>query len=379
MDTSRRWFLAAGLGTAVGVAGCLGDQGSSPNDNPTPVTTRTTTKSQQTTTQQTTEEPTTTPVESSALAEESAFIVDEVTWFATAYESSVDSYIGLCEQAITTIEQVRRSSTLTDTQLEKVRTAVLRASENFDAELESHFDVYGPNPEPHLDAISTFAERGDIDRAHQELTALLDHMEDVSSGLFVQKRLARDPIQDTLWRALTDVADGSVLFGFKLHSAGFDGWCYPTKPEQFNKYTWGAVNADYRDVFGPTTVTDGRTHDLSVTVNQVPKQLQWEKNYFTHLPVFVQRYDSTTAAEAAYEKLTDTAVTIESQVEFGPATWDQGYFYYDGDIQYAYFLQVGTVIYGVAPSKTPWDERDAAEEALLKASWLWDSKTEEKT
>lgn len=377
MDASRRWFLAAGLGTAAGVAGCLGDQGSSPNANPTPVTTRTTTKPPQTTTQQTTEEPTTTPVETSALAEASAFIVDEVAWFATAYESSIESYLGLCDQAIATIEQVQ-SSTLTDTRLEEVRTAVMRASTYFDAELESHFEVYGPVPEPRLDAISRFVKRGDLDRADQELAELLDHLEDVSSWLFVQKWLSRDPIQDTLWRALTDVTDGRLLFGFKLHSAGFDGWCYPTKPEQFNKYTWGAVNADYRDVFAAAAVTDGRTHDLSMTVNQVPKQLQWEENYFTHLPVFVQRYDSAAAAESAYETLTSTAVTIESQVEFGQATWDQGYFYYDGDVQYAYFLQVGTVVYAVAPSKTPWDERDATEEALLKAVWLWDSKTEEK-
>lgn len=377
MDESRRAFLAASVAGLAGVAGCTDDSGVAyPGDGtttstPTDTTTTDAPAEPTTTDEPTTDEPTTTAPENSKLAAETAAIVDEITWFALQYEPTVDRYLARCDQAIATIEQVRRSSTLTETQLAKVRTASMQAADYFDANLESHFDVYGPVPEPHLAAIEKFAQRGDVDRAHEELQALLDHVEAVSSALFVQERLARDPIQDALWNALARPDDANALFGFQQHSTRYTDWVHPTKPQQYSKYTWAGVNGDHRTVCGPTTNPDRRIDVLSITINRVPDRIQWEQDSMPHVPLLVQRYDSASAARDAYDDVTGTSVTVESRTTMGRAAWDEVYYYYDGDIQYAYLRQDGAFLLSMAPSQTPWDERPAVERDVLKRSWLW--------
>lgn len=378
MDESRRAFLSAALAGVAGLAGCSDDSGVSypgdgttPGETTEPPTNGTTTTTTETTTESTTTEPTTTTTPIPALGRETAAIVDEIGWFATRYEAAIERYRTLCDQAIATIEQVRRSSTLTDTQLEKLRTATMRASDYFDAQLEPHFDVYGPVPEPHLDEISTFARRGDLDRAHEELDEFLDHFEDVSSQLFVQEELSRDPIHDRLYDRLATTHDGSVLFGFQQHTTRFEAWAYPHTPSNYSKYTWTGANGDYRDILGPTTTPEGRTDLVSLTVNRVPRRLSWEQDGMPHVPVLLQRFEDRTAAERAYRSLVDTTVTVEGETTFGRATWDDVYFYYDGDIQYAYLRQVGEFVLSIAPDRTPWPERSAVERDILKRCWLW--------
>lgn len=384
MDESRRTFLAAALAGMAGVAGCSEESGVAyPGDGTTAAgttgstSTSTTASSTDTTTTEdpTTEEPTTDDPSSepstSELAAETAAIADEIDWFAIQYEPTVDRYLAICDQAIATIEQVSRSSTLTETQLEKVRAATMRASAYFDANLEPHFDVYGPVPEPHLAEITTFARRGDIDRAHEELQELLDHFESVSNALFVQRRLARDPVQDTLWDMLAQPNDANVLFGFQQHSTRYTDWAYSTKPTQYSKYTWAGVNDDHRTICGPTTNPDRRIDVFSITLNLVPNRIQWERDSMPHVPLLVQRYDSPTAARDAYDAMLETTVTVESRTTMGRADWDESYYYYDGDIQYAYLRQDGSFVLSLAPSQTPWDERPETERDVLKRTWIW--------
>lgn len=382
MDSSRRSFLAAALAGVVGVAGCSDDAGVSYPDDDATNTTGTTTASATTTTAdtttttgeqttETTEEQTTTTPPAPALAQETAAIVDEIQWFASSYPHVLERYLSRCDQAIATIQQVKRSSTLTEPQLQKVRDASNRAAAYFDRNLEPHFDVYGPVPGPHLEEISTFAKRGDIDRAHAELEELLGHFQDVSSTLFVQRELSRDPIHDTLYNRLATNRAGRALFGFIEHTSSWKGWAYPTTPENYSQYTWNAVNADTRREMGPVMFPDERADVVSITVNEVLSTLRWEKDSLPSVPVLVQRYASRDAARRAYDAVVDSTVTVESQTTFGRATWDAGYYYYNGDITYAYLLQVGSFLLSMAPSTTPWNERPPTEQRVLERSWLW--------
>lgn len=378
MDESRRAFLSTALAGLAGLAGCSGDTGVSYPGDETTTTNATTvttsppkTNTTTTTTEQPTEEPTTTTVPVPPLGQDTAVIANEIDWFGNAYPATIEHYLSLCDQAIATIQQLRRSSTLTETQLAKLRTATMRAADYFDATLEPHFDVYGPVPEPHLEEISTFARRGDIDRAHTELDELLDHFQDVSSGSFVNRELSRNPIHDRLYESLTAPNPGRVLFGFVQHTSGFSSWVYPTTPTDFSQYTWNGVNDDYRDVFGPTTSPAGRTDLVSLTINRVPENLRWDKNSMPHVPVLLQRFHSRAAAQAAYSEVVNTSVTVEGQTAFGRGTWDEVYYYFDGDIQYAYLLQVGSFVLSMAPSQTPWDERPGIERDIVKRTWLW--------
>jgi hypothetical protein len=370
MERSRRWFLATGLGGVVGMAGCAGL--SFGGEETTTTTSTTATQSEQpTTTEQPTEEPTTTTttVEPPELAVETAYLLDEIDWFASEHESTVDRYLDVCEQSIRVIERFRGVGTLSETQLEEVRDASMTAATHFDEHLEPHFEVYGPVVESRLAEIEKFSNRGDADRAQQELEELIDHLEDVSSEVFVREELSRNPLQDTVWNALT--AGNGVLFGFQNHTSGYTNWVYHTKPDEFNKLTYAAVNDDYREIFAPALAPSERTELVSLTVNRVPSSVSWEKNSLTTLPVLVQRYGSRDAATAAYATVVDGAVTVESEATFGRATWHQGYYDHGGDVQYAYFLQVGAFLFAMAPSTTPWDERDGTMVDLLKRCWLW--------
>lgn len=371
MDESRRTVLAAIAGL-TGLAGC-GDSGVSyPGDETTTATTDTTATSTPTEEPTTTDEPpTTTTPPVPALDRRTSAIAAEIDWFGSRYPPTLDRYHSLCDQAIATIEQVRRSSTLTDPQLQKVRTASRGAADFFDVELEPHFDVYGPVPGPHLEEISRFARRGDIDRAHEELAELLTHFKQVSSALFVNAELSRNPITDRLYDLLTVGSDPRLLVGFRQHTTRFEGWAYPRIPSDFSKLTYAGRNADHRTVTAPTTTPDRRTDLVSMTLNRVPASVRWERDSMPAVPLLLQQFESPDAARDAYEDVVETAVSVESNTTVGETTWDDVYYYHDGDIWYAYLRLVGSTVLTLAPSRTPWDERASTEAAILQRSWLW--------
>lgn len=376
MDRSRRSFLATALAGLVAAAGCSDDSNVAyPDDTTTTsggTTTATTTTSTTTTTTAEPTTTTTTTVPEPALAEETAAILDEFAWFAYHYDPTLEQYHAHCDQAIATIERAEQTSTLTETLIQKVENASMRAKTYFDNTLEPHFDVYGPVPGPHLDDIRTFAERGDVDRAHEELGELLQHFKVVSSPTFVDEELSKDPIMDRLHNLLATNRDRRRLFGFHHHPTKYEGWAYPLEPRDYPKYKWAGVNVDARRTMAPLLYAPGRVDIASISINSVPNQILWQSDSMPSLTVLVQRYGSPSVARSSYDSIIDSVAAVEGSTFFGRETWDDVFYYDDGDITYAYSLQVGSFILSMAPSRTPWNERPEIERDIAKLSWLWE-------
>lgn len=379
MERSRRRFIAAGLLSSVSLAGCLSDDSGVPYpDGDADANAITTTSAQTTQTTKpadtTTEEPTTTttPAPNPELGAATERIVAEAEWFATAYESTIDRYLALCDQAVATIQQVKRSSSFTENQQRKVREAATRAAEFTATHLRPHFDADGPVPGPLLDTIATFAKRGDLDRVDEELGNLLDHFKAVGNGYYVRTEFSKDPIEDRLFRRMAAPDDANVIFGFRLHGTGFEGWGYPHGEnfERYRKLRYASAAPSFGDVFDPVAIPESRHGVVSLTVNRITDRVEWTRNSLPSVPVFVQTYRTPGEASAAREAAVSTAVTVEGSESFGRADWDQIYYYHDGDITYAYMLQAGRYLLAMSPSTTPWNERGDAGRKTLARSWL---------
>lgn len=406
MVRTRRDLLRAGAALAASaVAGCASFGGSNvtypstttgagasgTTATTTTATTATTTRTTEaTTTEQpttepttaestTTEQPTTTvPTANPTLAAETATVVDEIVWFATAYPSAIEAYRAAVGRVRAVVGQLRSASDVDDNDLRRLDSVLEQLAEIVRSRLQPHFPgVDGRLTDPdntYVETVRRFARRGDWDRTKTELERMYTFYVAVGLQRFVDDAFPNDPVQGTLLSSLTaDAAAGPVLFELGYHDAGYGAFAYAGEDRHLVDDPFDArERLRLGNLFGAVEVDAGRRLQLYANPAVLPQSFSYKRSdELRSVPVHVQRYrDARTAADAVVGIL-DGPVVQEGTERLGPTEWRRCYYYHDGDIVYAYVVRAGEFVITTGPSRTAWEERSENWTEPLERSWLW--------
>ena len=344
-------------------------------------------------------------------------IFDEVRWFATGYEAALRGYRDVLERAGATVERVHSKSGIDDNTLGVIERAVERVVAYVGDRIEPHFGLRGyieGNARRHVEVTRTFAGRGDIDRAREELRRLESLLENLASPRFVGRRMAgrfrtepgdrsprRTPTEPIRNRLLTrlrvpggaaeDDRDGASEVPGELFEVwdatgparpGFTGYVYagpsalreerpPTGPFD------ARAQSIYRSRFEPAVVPPADRRGLIYVLarrlpgrSDQPDPLYPER--YRQNAVAIQAFDGVEAAAAARAALVESGpVTVEGTARLGRAEFDRIYYPVAGDVVYAFLIQAGAFLLLAGPGETAWNERvDWARG--LERSWLYE-------
>lgn len=403
MDSSRRNLLrlCATL-SGVGLAGCSSDDSVSfPTDTPTGSPTASRTPTSTATEPPTTEppgteeptatepEPSPTPVANADLAGPTATILEEVPWFATEYDDAVHAYRNAINRLLATISQIRDSADISAHDLERLRNGIEDVATVTAEEIAPHFDVHDRLVTPenaYYRNVEKFAHRGDWDRADEELAEMYHYYDMRQRWYVIAQELSNDPVQGFLLDALRadeipadlrkrhGVAQGVDPALFELYYPPADYRAYAYTGDSSLVYGHPIDHHD-RNAFRQFAGVEeevGRTGQVYVVADLISRTNP--KRWTYELPnevVYLQGYSSSGAATRAVERMLRSAVSQEGTETLGGREWLRVYYYYDGDITYAYLLQAGRFLLSVAPSRTAWEERPEHWHDPLKLTWLW--------
>ena len=406
MDSSRRNLLRlCATFCGVGLAGCSSQDNSIsyPTDEPSGTPAGTPTSGQNSTTgQATTEQPTTDPSETTDeqtteptpaaypdLAARTETILDEISWFATEYDAAIRRYRNAINRLLSTISQIRDSSDVSEHDLQRLRNGAEDVAAITAEDIAPHFDVHDRLLTPqnvYYRNAKKFAERGDWDRADDELAVMYDYYDMRQREYVIEEELSAAPVQGRLLAALRadsipdslrkrhDVAKDvdSALFELYYPGASYRSFAYSEEPSMIY-----GKSIDHRDInafrsFEGLEEERGRTGRAYLTANIVSKRNRKQWTY--DLPndvVFLQAYSNPATASNAIERMSGSSVSQEGTETLGGRLWQRVYYYYDGDIVYAYLLQAGRFLLAVSPSRTAWEERPDHWTDPLRVTWLW--------
>jgi hypothetical protein len=97
-----------------------------------------------------------------------------------------------------------------------------------------------------------------------------------------------------------------------------------------------------------------------------------KEEQFGGRPVFLQRYESETAAVAALDTLTGSTIGTNGTTALAGREWTDVFYDYDGPNLYANVLQIGEFLLTTGVSPTPHRNRSEKQQwpEPLKLSWL---------
>jgi hypothetical protein len=340
-------------------------------------------------------------------------IFEEVRWFATEYEAALRGYRDVLGRAGATVERVHSKSGIDENTLGVIERAVERVLAYVDDRIEPHFGLRGyveSNARRHVEVARTFAGRGDIDRAQEELRRLEALLENLASPRFVARRMAgrfrtergdrtprRTPTEPIRNRLLTrlrvrdgdddddDEDDGPDELFEVWDATGparpdFTAYAYagpsalrerrqPTGP--FDAADQSAVRSRFEPAVAPAEDRRGLVYVLARRLPSRPDQPDplYPERYPANAAA-IQAFDDVAAASAARTALIEEGpVTAEGTVGLGRAEFDRIYYPVAGDVVYAFLVQAGAFLVLAGPSETAWNERvDWARG--LERSWL---------
>lgn len=399
MDSSRRDLLRlCATAFGVGLAGCSsGNEGVSYPTTGTPTTgtsatttARPTTEPPETTDEPTTEpEPSPTPAAYPDLAARTETIIGEIEWFATEYDEAIAAYRNAINRLLTAISQIRDSSDISAHDLERLRNGTATVADVTRRRIAPHFDVHNRMVTPENDfyrTVEKFAGRGDWDRADEELSEMYTYYRTRQHQPAIDEELSNDPIQGLLLETLrADSIPQAVRERHDVHASVDPALFEVHHPaSNYDQYAYSALDPGVygdaiddhdREAFGQLDELQegtGRTGAAYVVADlrsqQRPKR--WTEN-LPDLAISLQRYASPTAATRAVDGMIQSAVSQEGTETLGGREWRRVYYYYDGDIVYAYLLQAGRCLLAAAPSRDAWEERSEHWTDPLKLTWLW--------
>jgi len=410
MELTRRALL--GVGTTLGLTGCLASGDSNVTYPETRTAARTRTDAALADAESGTEpaavddeavQETEPSAPNRRLATEVGRVYGEIEWFATAYDDAIDTYRRALGNAMATVQRVRNTAEFDANSLGLVRSATDRAVDTAEAELGGHFGIPGQMREEvdhHLETIQRFAGRGDLDRVDEELDRLHGYLRGIRSRHFVKTVLSDRQIDAALYRHLHDgTADEDDEDGdgdgnedddpdpglFELHhSTGYSGYAYGgpryIDRDPFDDAPGDETNAGREllarqrrqfEAVGEATDRTGFAYVVSYAVPDEDDQpTALEPLDYRRTSLFVQRYDGVAAAGAAVERLLATSVSEEGRYSFGRDRWRRVYYQGGGDVVYAYLIQAGPFVVVAAPSEVAWEERVDWTDSLDRL-WLW--------
>jgi hypothetical protein len=344
MQRTRRSLLGVGA-ALVGTAGCLGVQGveypdaaadaDAPGDGDDPAG-----DDPPDETPDTDADP---PVTNAALAAATREVVDDAVWFATEYPDAVATYRDAIAEAVATVRSVRETvddeAAVTAAQVDAVAAAIRAAVDRASEALEPHFS---PGPrirsrvERHVETLRTFAPRGDVDRALEELDRIRTKLASIGTALYVEAEFSRNPIHNRLFRRLLaplptdDRERGRVTNGtlVELAVASRNFATFAHRPYDRDTIDRDRIPRIYGDAFSPE-----RRRELRARLGPIPQPADRVEEVFVAfaerppagnrpsetfrgwareldgVPAYVQRYPDAETAEARLSTALDGGST----------------------------------------------------------------------
>lgn len=398
--TRRRCLAVAGVGIGVGVAGCLSsgsnitypDQTDESDGNPDGSENPDEMESPEES-----EEPAGEPI-NTRLADETISIYDELRWFETEYQKTMQNYRGRLRDVYTEVESLLETlaadGRLDAQPLEDAEALAAdvasTVSEIPEPQFSGHIDFAAVNQEGFPEA-KQFRDRKDWDRVEDKLNYVARIYGDASTTKATEERYSPNPVDNRLYgwlggddarkmfeiRHISDDPDrhndadqrlpGHGVYVVDDSSREIE---YLDRPMGGRRYD---VLSSMGNRFAPFAESTNRRYRLYVRIHDVATSGSIDPTETDPIAVYGQQYDDLAAAEAAFETIvagTEFDLEIESEVEWGNETWKQVLYTKDRSRFYAYFCRADSYLLAVDPLRTPWEERDDEWTELLGGTWL---------
>jgi len=304
----------------------------------------------------------------------------------------------------TDIDWQRPTDAVTDeTPLSAGAVSDLRAKtdafvDTFETELDPHFPGLAKEESfatETMDTIAAFNDRGDIAMVVAGLVRLHEHYEALSSPAYVEDSLSADPIRNRLADYLhSPAATGpTMLFevDYREHNRRDHlAFVYDDSVEQarrdelYDSEPLATIDGSTGET-GGTRLQDA-VSELSVSENRVDRCYalvnEWERpddGYYSaeliSQPIFVQRYESATAASDVYEQLLDREDIDRAAVDgelggLDPEAWTPIYFPYQGQPWSAVLQQTGRQLLVAGVARRPFRQRGEEWVTPLTLCWV---------
>lgn len=374
MGLTRRRLLATwGVGVSSLTGGCTGlnplDPGDGDGEEPTDGGTTTGTDGERTETGT----PTPTPTQAAPVGgSETDRVYEELTWFATRYRPAVDRYRSTAERARSLIVTLERQSSVSESDVERLRGLLDRVEELLYEELVPHFDaeptVRSFNDE-HLERIATFRERRDWDGVKRVLGEMEERYRTLTSDRYVEATFPVDPIRGPFARLLTaDGATTGTAVLCYLPSVDYLTRVQADPGEYRGDIAGGRLDVQqYERLLEPVSVGASRESRAFLTYTALTHSMRSQ-------PAFVQQYRDGEAADDAIRQMLSGvgSVTADGTELLGGREWRRVYYQAASEVTYAHLHRTGRYVLTVAPSRTPWDERPSNWTDALKRTWFWE-------
>ncbi|WP_050032344.1 hypothetical protein [Halorubrum halophilum] len=291
------------------------------------------------------------PVANEALAAATRNVVDDAVWFATEYPSAIRTYRNAIRGVVSDIDAVRSTAdeddTVTVEMADRLDEAGRAAADTAADALEPHFYPRSrivSRTERHVEALRTFAPRGDVDRFLEELSRMRRGFASDITETYVDEAFSRDPIHNRLLNRLLhpfpeDDAEGRRVRGeafaeLGLGDRGFSTFAHePYDDEEYDRNripriygsAFGAARRDeLRARLGPIPRAEDRTAELFVAFatrpeagNRPSQTFEGWAHELDGVPVYVQRYpDPATASDRLGEAI--AAASTEGRAPIDP-------------------------------------------------------------
>ncbi|TKX74446.1 hypothetical protein EXE46_08685 [Halorubrum sp. GN11_10-6_MGM] len=407
----RRRTVLAGLGTAVGLAGCLSVDGVRYPDE-----IETTDGSNSTTDSNTDNQPTSNSTDEDGvptgprrlIAEQTRAIVSDVVWFAVSYQNAISSYNAAIDGVLETVATVRATihqpTMPTTTMVDRLETVAYNAADRTAEILEPHFsprNLLRSRTEQHIPALTRAARRNDADRFVEELDRMRLSFFQIQTPVYIGRRFSRDPIHNRLLDRIVPLATSDVLVELAIPTrrefTTLAHEPYDTEGSYPPTFTESPLPKPRREALqqrlGPVVQTSGRTEELFMTFSRRPDPADRERNAFRGspgdldgTPLYIQQYrDRATAREqltAILEAGATEGTTTISPRSAGTTDQPEWHRYYHREagsdrtnlddfpgVQYGYLLQAGAFVFATGFSGDAWEERPRWQGQLTE-SWL---------
>jgi len=388
--TRRRYLSIAGVGIGTGVAGCLstGSNISYPEPEPEEPDEKKAEQEEEDE-QQEDDEPDVEAI-NERLADDTNEIYEELRWFETEHSETVRRHQSRVREVVTALD-----SLLADLEEDgEIDADQVADVESFADEVSGEVNEI---PEPHFEEhynyrgfnskfadVERFREREDWERVQEELEAIKRGYRGASSSSALRERYSANPIDNRLFDWLggdNKMYELRYISDRRNHHPSEDDDNVPGYGVYIlNDSTRGVsykpigraplrILSSMDDEFEPFEDETDREFRFYARIHDVGDSGDVDPRNTDSFRVYVQRYDSLEAADAAFKNVTADKV-IEGEESWASETWKQILYSRDGRRVYAYFIRAGEYTFAVGPSRTPWEERDDDWNQLLEGTWV---------
>lgn len=317
------------------------------------------------------------------LADETDRIFEELRWFETRYSNAVSTYQQALKDATADVQYLRGEINPANSyeanldEIQQIEDSVSEILEGVTADFEPHYTDHAGianATRSYFRRATLFTDRRDYVRVDEELRQLADYYHSRALPESIEDRYPSDPIANRLYDwVMVNQELRPLLFSFQYTPDGFGA--YVANDGALNIVGEPVdVHAKSRidELFAPFDAPELRRRTVYTEIQPIealtPVDNGLERSDTETIALKIQQFPDSDDAETAYSDILSDK-WVEDEERWAPEPWHQVYYRRDGRTIYAYSIRAGRYIFSLAPSRTPWEERDDWNR-LLEGTWI---------